>query len=379
MEQESVPDHGPSTLYWPKLVTQASEGPEHTKAVMCRTEKHKYVSRLYEKDELYDLVVDPQEMHNLIDDPEYVGILTALCLIFYPEYLCSKVWSIFMLSRNKDRIAILLITMTVFLVACNSRGTVKDSEEISNLPFPGGIPTEVPIRSQTPSRLPPPSLRFERISTEDGLSNSIVTCILQDVKGYMWFGTQDGLNRYDGISFLIYRHDPEDPGSLQDDFIESIYEDREGVLWVGTQDGWLEKFDPATGSFAHYDLGARVLSIFEDSAGRFWVGTLEPGLILFERESGESSRVWSKREVSSIAEDQNGGIWVVSSESGIGKYDQDIHQTVDVDLEYQVHKVYMDSKGYLWLSTWGGGLGLLDPALTRPSHPQREIFSARPT
>jgi arylsulfatase A-like enzyme len=78
MEQESVPENGPSTLYWPKLETQASGGPEHTKAVMCRTDNHKYVMRLYEKDELYDVVEDPQELHNLIDHSEYAGILTKL-------------------------------------------------------------------------------------------------------------------------------------------------------------------------------------------------------------------------------------------------------------------------------------------------------------
>jgi len=78
MEQESVPEDGPSSLYWPKLATQASEGPEHTKAVMCRTDSHKYIMRLYEVDELYDLEADPQELHNLIDDPRYAGILTEL-------------------------------------------------------------------------------------------------------------------------------------------------------------------------------------------------------------------------------------------------------------------------------------------------------------
>jgi arylsulfatase A-like enzyme len=78
MERESIPEDGPSSLYWPRLVTQASEGPEHTKAVMCRTETHKYVVRLYEKDELYDLLADPQELHNRIDDPAYAGILARM-------------------------------------------------------------------------------------------------------------------------------------------------------------------------------------------------------------------------------------------------------------------------------------------------------------
>jgi hypothetical protein len=100
-----------------------------------------------------------------------------------------------------------------------------------------------PIR-QAQSLPTPQAARFERLSTEDGLSHSSVTCILQDHRGFMWFGTGDGLNKYDGYTFTVYRRDPEDPGSLRDDAIASIYEDRTGVLWVGTQGGWLERYDP---------------------------------------------------------------------------------------------------------------------------------------
>jgi arylsulfatase A-like enzyme len=78
MELESASNHTPSGLYWPRVGLQASEGPEHTKAVMCRTQTHKYVRRLYEKDELYDLANDPQELDNRIDDPAYTEILAAL-------------------------------------------------------------------------------------------------------------------------------------------------------------------------------------------------------------------------------------------------------------------------------------------------------------
>jgi len=88
MELESASNHEPTGLYWPRLGLQASEGPEHTKAVMCRTKTHKYVRRLYEKDELYDLVKDPQELENCINDPNYVEVLSELkerLLDFYLE------------------------------------------------------------------------------------------------------------------------------------------------------------------------------------------------------------------------------------------------------------------------------------------------------
>ena len=86
MELESADSQVPTGLYWPRVNLQASEGPEHTKAVMCRTQDYKYVRRLYEPDELYDLRADPQEVHNRIDDPSLAGELARLkerLLTFY--------------------------------------------------------------------------------------------------------------------------------------------------------------------------------------------------------------------------------------------------------------------------------------------------------
>ena len=121
--------------------------------------------------------------------------------------------------------------------------------------------------------LPPPSVRFDRLSIEDGLSSDSVTCILQDNLGFIWIGTQDGLNKYDGFNFAIYRHDPDDPHSLRDNFIQSVHQDRSGVLWIGTQDGWLERYDRENNQFSHFKVGSHVLAMYEDSTGTFWIGT----------------------------------------------------------------------------------------------------------
>jgi arylsulfatase A-like enzyme len=88
MELESPASQSPEALYWPRVGLQRSEGPEHTLAVMCRTQDFKYVRRLYESDELYDLRTDPQELHNLIDDPTYAHTIATLkerLLTFYQE------------------------------------------------------------------------------------------------------------------------------------------------------------------------------------------------------------------------------------------------------------------------------------------------------
>src|SRR5688572_12913266 len=96
------------------------------------------------------------------------------------------------------------------------------------------------------------NLRFEHLGFEEGLSNDIVTAILQDSKGYIWFGTMDGLNKYDGYSFTKYRFDPFDSNSLSQNFIYTIWEDKKyGFIWVGTYEG-LCRFDRSTEKFTRY-------------------------------------------------------------------------------------------------------------------------------
>ena len=94
------------------------------------------------------------------------------------------------------------------------------------------------------SRFPPQIckcvLRFDHISIEQGLSQSSVWVIFQDSRGFLWFGTEDGLNRYDGYTFKTYKPDPDVPSSLSDRWITSITEDKDGYLWIATRAGWFE-------------------------------------------------------------------------------------------------------------------------------------------
>ena len=76
--------------------------------------------------------------------------------------------------------------------------------------------------------------RFAHLTTKDGLSQGYVTAIVQDRRGFMWFATRDGLNRYDGYTFVVYKHVPNDPGSLNANFIQDLMEDDRGFLWVAT-------------------------------------------------------------------------------------------------------------------------------------------------
>jgi len=89
-------------------------------------------------------------------------------------------------------------------------------------------------------------LLFETITINDGLSQGMVTWIMQDRYGFLWFATKGGLNRYDGYHFVVYRHDPSDPNSIADNYIETVFEDSKGRLWVGTTSQGLELFNRET-------------------------------------------------------------------------------------------------------------------------------------
>ena len=105
---------------------------------------------------------------------------------------------------------------------------------------------------QTKPAVPTAPLRFEHLSLEDGLSQNAVLSMLQDRQGFLWFGTQDGLNRYDGYNFTVFKTDPENPSSISLASILDIEEDPDGLLWLGTWGGGLNRFDPATGKAVRF-------------------------------------------------------------------------------------------------------------------------------
>ncbi len=134
--------------------------------------------------------------------------------------------------------------------------------------------------------------RFERLSLEQGLPQSSVLALIQDHKGFLWFGTQDGLARYDGYTFVVYRKYPPTPYSLKGNWIQTLHEDKQGKLWIGTLDGGLHRFDPVTQRFTAFPYKLRgdsisttvgVRSMYEDTASStLWLGTNGAGLLAFD-------------------------------------------------------------------------------------------------
>ena len=207
----------------------------------------------------------------------------------------------------------------------------------------------------------PASLRFERIDVSDGLSSNAVRKIFQDQTGYLWIGTQDGLNRYDGYSYQLFRNDPNSPESLRDNFIETIHQDRSGVLWVGTQSGWLERFDPDTNSFIHFQLGSRILSIQEDDLGRLWVGTHLPGLILFDVASGDADIVIEGVDFRSIIVASGGKVWAASPSVGLHVIDPVTLSWEQVPINDQIMHIVQIQENEAWLVTQEGKILQFDP------------------
>ncbi|MCI0529458.1 MAG: hypothetical protein L0Y56_18620 [Nitrospira sp.] len=118
-------------------------------------------------------------------------------------------------------------------------------------------------------------MTFEHLSVEQGLSYSVVTCIAQDRKGFLWIGTENGLNKYDGYTFTRYKHDPKNPQSLSSNDVKVIYEDHLGVLWIGTEDG-LQTYHREMDQFIHYPYDPDdpnslknniIQAIYEDQSG----------------------------------------------------------------------------------------------------------------
>jgi PAS domain S-box-containing protein len=250
-------------------------------------------------------------------------------------------------------------------------------------------------------------LRFDHLSVEDDLSNAWVQSILKDSRGFLWLGTQDGLNRYDGNSVKIYRHDPQDTGSLASSVVGALLEDSQKRLWVcsGWGDGGVALYDPEHDRFKTYWLrrgqsGANhVRSILEDRRGQLWLGT-DNAVVLLDREGGDVKYypLGSKRgmgapatTVAALFEDSQNRMWVGTSK-GLLRFDRARGKYTRWSAQYgalsklagaDISDFYEESSGALWIATLGEGLFRVDVGkghgmryLPDPRDP-RSINSAR--
>jgi signal transduction histidine kinase/ligand-binding sensor domain-containing protein/DNA-binding response OmpR family regulator len=179
----------------------------------------------------------------------------------------------------------------------------------------------------------PQSIKFNNLTVENGLSNNDVNTLIQDKTGFIWFGTEDGLNRYDGYNFKVFRHNPTDSNSLSNNSIWALLEDRKGNIWIGTKDGKVNIFNPIFEKFSHIAPKPKlkdwnsITALYEDKSGNIWIGTRSTGVYEYNPESKEfthypfdssNSKSLSHFSIRSIVEDQQGNI-IIGTYRGLNK------------------------------------------------------------
>ncbi|MGI9542372.1 MAG: two-component regulator propeller domain-containing protein [Cyclobacteriaceae bacterium] len=240
-------------------------------------------------------------------------------------------------------------------------------------------------------------MKFARIGSEQGLSQTTVYSIFQDSKGFMWFGTRDGLHKYDGYGFEVYRNKPDDPRSLSNNTVRAIYE-HQSMLWIGTEKG-LNKFDREREQFSHYLSDPanskslshdRIRAIVADQSGALWIATNGGGLnklilphsnqaanepFLFERYQNDPANPasLSHNNVYTVYPEKDGGIWVGTIGGGLNKldpkkgtftrYQHDPNNPKSIG-DNNVNTIYEDKFGVLWVGTRRGGLDVLLPQVS---------------
>ena len=229
-------------------------------------------------------------------------------------------------------------------------------------------------------------IKFEELSLDAGLSQTIVYSIAQDNEGFMWFATEDGLNRYDGYHFSIIRHDPVVPTSLGYNHILALFIDSRGILWVGTFLRGLDRYDRNSDTFIHYRSvlddattisNDMVRCIHEDHNGDIWVGT-DMGLNKLNYSDGTFTRYLhdpddpaslSAGRVLTICHCGDGYIWAGTDGGGLcmldpdtGKFRRFVHEPGDPAglPSNSIAELHLARTGDLWIGTDGGGLSVLE-------------------
>jgi signal transduction histidine kinase/ligand-binding sensor domain-containing protein len=230
---------------------------------------------------------------------------------------------------------------------------------------------------------------FTRFSIEQGLSQNTVQAITQDKQGFLWFGTQDGLCRYDGYSFLTFRAKKNDSTSLAVSAISALMVDSKGTLWVGTEGGGLSRYNAHNRSFTTFrhdpqnpsSLADDVIeSLCEDAQGTLWIGTEHGGLNRFNPQKNTFSafkhdpanaRTIGANRVYNVVQGQNGTLWVSTYGGGLNSFDpktgvftrfqHDSSNSNSLSNDF-VYSIVQDQQGILWVATYGGGLNTFNPA-----------------
>ncbi|MDB5232702.1 MAG: response regulator [Chitinophagaceae bacterium] len=238
-------------------------------------------------------------------------------------------------------------------------------------------------------------LKFQHLQTAAGLSQSNVLSIIQDSRGFMWFGTRDGLNKYDGYTFTVYKNDPRNPNSISNNYIAGIKEGADGNIWIATWGGGLNKYDRKKNKFTCYKHdpnnsnslpGDFINTVIEDDKGNIWIGTEANGLCVFDPKkntftrylhSAGDSKSLSDDFIRIIYQDKSHRVWIGTTHGGLNLFDPETHSFIQykhdenlaTSLSYnEVYALFEDSQDRLWIGTNGGGLNLFNTTRKEFTH-----------
>jgi len=221
---------------------------------------------------------------------------------------------------------------------------------------------------------------FKKIQVDEGLSENGVYCILQDSKGFMWFGTKDGLNRYDGVKFRAFRHNSQNPHSIGNNFIRTMMEGKDNNLYIGTDNGVYimnTTEEIFTKIMSTTDEGIRISSavnaIYQDSSGEIWITTMNQGVFKYNSVSQSIIKIeLSKYNLEKNASwciygNLSGDIWI-GTRLGLLRYNKETNKLDPVEsmfnlsdnFSHEILSMLEDKNGNLWLGTWYSGLCLYD-------------------
>lgn len=241
-----------------------------------------------------------------------------------------------------------------------------------------------------------PNLKFRHITSKDGLVQNNVVAILQDSRGFMWFGTRAGLNRFDGYDFRLYEYVPGKENSLTSSQISSLFEDSRGYIWVGHVGGGLDRYDPETDRFenfnkvpgSNYELPhSNMAAIIEDDNQNLWLGTFGNGLYQLNKDrtrmiqivhDPKNSESLGDNSIRTLLKDSRGNIWIgFWSNQGLDRYDPETgifeHFQHDPTNPESIagdsfYDIFEDSSGKIWIAMRGFGVSCYYPDEGRFEH-----------